>query len=283
MPPAPTPCWDRDGGAALAVGLGEAERRDGVAAGVDRRGDRGHHLVAAQHDPNGPRWCCHRPPLPPFFTEAPPLHPANASPKTATALPQTLTGAVIGATTWLPASTPERPGGPVAARAGAVLGVVHRGAARAPGLRVAHRVAAGGDGQADRGDDLVATARRRNGRQCRYRSSPGGAARSCSRGGRARRWSRSNRPCTRRTPAEGRHRVAADVDRRADRRDHLVAAEHASPCRRYGCRPRQARVSRTEAPPLQPAVASPKIATALPQALIGALIGAVTWLPPSTL
>ncbi len=39
----------------------------------------------------------------------------------------------------------------------------------------------------------------------------------------------------------------------------------------------------TADPPLQPAVASPKIATALPQALIGALIGAVIWLPPSTL
>src|SRR5690606_31952731 len=35
-------------------------------------------------------------------TLAPPLHPANALPSTATALPQTFTGAVTGATTWLP-------------------------------------------------------------------------------------------------------------------------------------------------------------------------------------
>src|SRR5690606_5438092 len=39
-------------------------------------------------------------------------------------------------------------------------------------------------------------------------------------------------------------------------------------------------LSRTDAPPTQPATASPKIATALPQALIGAVIGATTWLPP---
>src|SRR5262245_24728650 len=39
----------------------------------------------------------------------------------------------------------------------------------------------------------------------------------------------------------------------------------------------------TEAPPGQPATASPKMAIALPQALIGAVIGALTWLPPPTL
>src|SRR6266704_6156446 len=38
----------------------------------------------------------------------------------------------------------------------------------------------------------------------------------------------------------------------------------------------------TEAPPRQPASAFPKIAMALPQASMGALIGALTWLPPST-
>src|SRR5688500_16592088 len=42
-------------------------------------------------------------------------------------------------------------------------------------------------------------------------------------------------------------------------------------------------VLRTEEPPVHPASELPTRETALPQALIGALIGALTWLPPSTL
>src|SRR5437868_14621229 len=49
------------------------------------------------------------PPPPVWFTVAPPLQPAPAWPATATALPQTLIGALIGATSWLPESTPPRP------------------------------------------------------------------------------------------------------------------------------------------------------------------------------
>ena len=47
--------------------------------------------------------------VPGLPTLAPPRHPAAASPSTATALPQTLIGAVIGAITWLPPSTEPLP------------------------------------------------------------------------------------------------------------------------------------------------------------------------------
>ncbi|MCK2214014.1 hypothetical protein MF672_009450 [Actinomadura sp. ATCC 31491] len=49
------------------------------------------------------------PPPPPLCTEEPPLQPAKARPTAATALPQMLTGTVIGATTWLPPPTPASP------------------------------------------------------------------------------------------------------------------------------------------------------------------------------
>src|SRR5687768_1122721 len=39
----------------------------------------------------------------------------------------------------------------------------------------------------------------------------------------------------------------------------------------------------TDAPPLQPAAERPTTATALPQALIGAVIGATIWFPPRML
>src|SRR5690606_32252760 len=48
-------------------------------------------------------------PLPPLLTAAPPLHPALAPPATATAVPHTFTGAVTGATTWLPPRIDPRP------------------------------------------------------------------------------------------------------------------------------------------------------------------------------
>src|SRR5690606_40480672 len=41
-------------------------------------------------------------PRPPAPADAPPLHPAKALVSTAIDVPQTLIGAVIGATTWLP-------------------------------------------------------------------------------------------------------------------------------------------------------------------------------------
>ena len=110
-PPSPD-----DLGAALAAGAGLPSTADGVAADVDRRGDRGDDLVAAEDDSPEVTVAARAASPPSFTDDAAALHPANALPSTATALPQTLTGAVIGATTWLPPRIGP-PGGAVATRA----------------------------------------------------------------------------------------------------------------------------------------------------------------------
>src|SRR6266568_3970803 len=145
-----------------------------------------------------------------FLTDAPPSHPATASPSSATALPQTFTGALTGAYTWLPPATLESP---LVVPAPPPLFLTS-----APPLQPASAL------------PKIATALP----QALIGALIGAAT-----------WL---------PPAT------------------LLLPEVLLPPPLF----------LTSAPPLQPASAVPKIATALPHALIGALIGAVTWLPPPT-
>src|SRR5690606_16733687 len=153
-----------DLGAALAAGEGVAEHRDRRAADVDRRGDRGDHLVATQ-------------------------------------------GALA-------------PGGAVATGRDTPAARSGRRPALAPGEGVAEhrdRRAADVDRRGDRGDHLVAT---------QDALAPGGAV-ATGRDTPAARTGRRPALAVGLRPAEDRDRGAAGVDRRADRGDHLVAAQDA--------------------------------------------------------
>ena len=76
---------------------------------------------------------------------------------------------------------------------------------------------------------------------------------------------------------------AADVDRHADRRVHVVTRQQGRGCRRCRVPPEfePAMTVLLAAPPMQAALAKPTTAAAMPQTLTGALIGAFTVLPDS--